>query len=88
VAVLVAGGIALENLLRISRPLNLVRKALVSAMVGLFVLAFVVPFGRSTFDLPLTAAWAYAVAAAIVAAAYPVLALGSRVAEHYRDRIG
>ena len=88
VAVLVAGGIALENLLRISRPLNLLRKALVSAMVGLFVLAFVVPFGRSTFDLPLTAAWAYAVAAAIVAAAYPVLALGSRVAEHYRDRIG
>jgi cation-transporting P-type ATPase E len=81
VAVLVAGSVALMNLSRVARPLNRNRTILVVAMSVLFGLAFVVPSLRDLFDLPVTEPWAYAVAAAIIVAAYPLLVLGGRVAD-------
>ena len=89
VAVLVAGSVALINLARVARPLSLLRKVLVIAMVSLFALAFLMPWTRDLFELPVTEAWAYGLAAAFVVVAYPLLVLGSRVAEHIRvTRIG
>jgi hypothetical protein len=38
------------------------------------------------FDLPLTEAWAYAVGAAFIAAAWPLLQLGSHVAGRWHGR--
>jgi hypothetical protein len=81
VAVLVAGSIALENLYRVARPMNPLRITLVAAMCAGFALAFIVPAFRDLFELPTTAAWTYLVAAALIAGAYPLLALGSRIAE-------
>ncbi len=88
VAVLVAGSVALMNLARIARPLTTMRIALVSTMIAAFVAAFLVPAARDWFELPVTEVWAYAMAAAFIVAAYPLLVLGSKVAEHFRDRIG
>jgi cation-transporting ATPase E len=89
VAVLVAGSVALINLARVARPLSLLRKVLVIAMVSLFALAFLMPWTRDLFELPVTEAWAYGLAAVFVVVAYPLLVLGSRVAEHIRvSRIG
>jgi cation-transporting ATPase E len=84
VAVLVAGSVALINLARVARPLSLLRKVLVIAMVSLFALAFLMPWTRDLFELPVTEAWAYGLAAVFVVVAYPLLVLGSRVAEHIR----
>lgn len=88
IAVLVAGSVALMNLYRVARPLNHLRMGLVIAMVVLFALAFVLPKGRDLFELPTTAGWAYALAAAMIAAAWPLLELGSRIAERYRVQHG
>jgi cation-transporting ATPase E len=84
VAVLVAGSVALLNLARVARPLSLLRKVLVAAMVTGFAAAFLTPWTRDLFELPVTKAWAYGLAAAFVALAYPLLVLGSRVAEQIR----
>lgn len=86
VAVLVAGSVALMNLYRIASPLNVLRSILVFTMIGLFALAFVLPWGRDWFELPLTRAWAYALAAAAIALAWPLLHLGARVAERFHHR--
>ena len=86
VAVLVAGSIALMNLYRVARPLNMLRGTLVITMVCMFALAFLLPWGRELFELPTTAAWAYGLAAGVIALAWPLLELGSRVAERYRHR--
>jgi hypothetical protein len=88
VAVLVAGSVALLNLYRVARPLNPLRLALVTTMAALFALAFVFPFGRKWFELPLTKGWAYGVAALFIAGAYPLLVLGSRVAERWHGGVG
>ncbi|MEQ1701264.1 MAG: cation-translocating P-type ATPase [Ilumatobacteraceae bacterium] len=87
VAVLVAGSVALMNLYRIARPLNALRTGLVATMITLFGLAFVLPWSRDWFELPLTEPWAYGVAAAFIAAAWPLLELGSRFTQrwHHRD---
>ena len=85
VAVLVAGSVALMNLYRVARPLNHLRRALVVTMTALFALAFVLPIGRDIFELPTTAGWAYGVAAGLIVAAWPLLELGSRIAQ--RDRV-
>ena len=71
VAVLVAGSVALMNLYRVARPLNRLRAALVITMIALFALAFLTPWSRDTFELPRTAAWAYGLAAACIAGAWP-----------------
>ena len=84
VAVLVAGGVALMNLLRVASPLNHLRRILIVTMIALFGLAFVLPIGRRIFELPLTKTWAYAMAAVFIAAAWPLLVLGSRVSEKWR----
>ena len=73
VAVLVAGSVALMNLYRVARPMNRWRMALVITMVSLFALAFVTPWGRDLFELPLTKPWAYAVAAVAIVVAWPLL---------------
>ena len=86
VAVLVAGSVALMNLYRVARPLNRLRLALVSIMVALFAVAFVIPRTRDIFELPLTRAWAYAMAAATIAIAYPLLIVGSRTSEWIYQR--
>jgi cation-transporting ATPase E len=75
--VLTAGSIALLNLYRVARPLNLMRAVLVISMATLFVLFFVFPFTRDIFELPVTEWWAYVVAAAAIAVGYPLLVLGS-----------
>ena len=85
IAVLVAGSIALMNLYRTARPLNLRRMILVVSMAGLFALAFVIPAGRDLFELPLTEPWAYGLAAGFIAVAWPLLALGSRLAAAWSD---
>ncbi len=83
-----AGGrlVALMNLYRVARPLNMLRGTLVITMVGMFALAFLLPWGRDLFELPTTAAWTYGLAAGVIALAWPLLELGSRVAERYRHR--
>ncbi len=86
VAVLVAGGVALMNLLRVASPLNTLRRVLIVTMIALFGLAFVLPIGRRIFELPLTKAWAYAMAASFIAAAWPLLVLGSRVSEQFHRK--
>ncbi len=86
VAVLVAGSVALMNLYRVARPLNKLRATLVITMIALFALAFLIPAGRDTFELPQTAAWAYGMAAAFIVVAWPLLEVGSRVATRWRRR--
>jgi len=86
VAVLVAGSVALMNLYRVARPLNALRSTLVGLMVGLFALAFLLPWGRDLFELPTTAGWAYGLAAGAIVLAWPLLELGSRFAERFHAR--
>ena len=86
IAVLVAGSVALMNLYRVARPLNRFRTALVAVMITLFGLAFVLPWSRRLFELPLTAAWAYGVAAAFIAAAWPLLEIGGLLGKRWRVR--
>ena len=88
VAVLVAGSVALMNLYRVARPLNRLRATLVVTMVALFVSAFLMPWSRDLFELPLTEAWAYALAGGFIAAAWPLLVLGARAVDHVRARRG
>ncbi len=83
VAVLVAGSVALMNLYRTARPLNALRGSLVGAMIGLFALAFLLPWGRDLFELPTTAAWAYGAAAGFIAVSWPLLEAGARVAQRW-----
>jgi hypothetical protein len=83
VAVLVAGSVALENLVRVAQPLNRWRRTLVATMIVAFALAFVLPAGRRIFELPTTQWWAYLVGAAFIAASWPLLVLGSRVTERW-----
>ncbi|MFZ9629549.1 MAG: HAD-IC family P-type ATPase [Ilumatobacteraceae bacterium] len=85
VAVLVAGSVALMNLCRAALPLTRMRAALVVTMSTAFGLAFVVPWGRDLFDLPVTRPWAYFLALAAGAVAWPLLALGARVAHRWGD---
>jgi cation-transporting ATPase E len=86
VAALVAGSVALMNLYRVARPLNTLRTALVATMTVLFLGAFTMPWSRDLFELPTTKVWAYGLAAAFIAVAYPLLVLGSRVAEEFHRR--
>ena len=79
VGVMTAGSIALLNLYRVARPLNLMRTVLVATMAGLFALFFIVPFTQDLFELPVTEWWAYLVAAAAIVIAYPLLEIGSRL---------
>ena len=85
-AVLVAGSVALMNLYRIACPLNRLRTALVATMVALFALAFVMPWSRRLFELPVTEPWAYGLAAAFIAVAWPLLELGNRLAQRWHHR--
>ena len=85
-AVLVAGSVALMNLYRVARPLNTLRTALVATMITLFGLAFVMPWSRRLFELPITKLWAYGMAAALIVAAWPLLELGSRLAQRWHQR--
>ena len=85
-AVLVAGSVALMNLYRVARPLNTLRTALVATMITLFGLAFVMPWSRRLFELPITKLWAYGMAAGFIAVAWPLLELGSRVAQRWHHR--
>jgi cation-transporting ATPase E len=86
VAVLVAGSVALMNLYRVACPMNRVRAALVATMIVAFGSAFVIPWGRDLFELPITEPWTYAMAAAFIVAAYPLLVLGSRLTERFHRR--
>jgi len=86
VAVMAAGSVALMNLYLVARPLNRLRATLVITMVALFAVAFLMPWSRDLFDLPLTKSWAYALSAAFIAAAWPLLQLGSRVAARWHRR--
>jgi cation-transporting ATPase E len=82
-AVLVAGGVALLNLYRIAQPMNVLRRTLVVTMAVFFGLAFVVPPLRKGFDLPPPPLWVYGASLGTVAIAWPVLVLGSRLAERW-----
>jgi cation-transporting ATPase E len=86
VAVLVAGSVALMNLYRVARPMTRLRLILVATMIGLFVAAFLMPWSRDLFELPVTEAWAYALAAVVVAVAWPALELGDRVVQERARR--
>jgi hypothetical protein len=55
-------------------------------MIGLFAIAFLMPWSRDLFDLPVTEAWAYGVGAAGIVAAWPLLQLGSHVAGRWHRR--
>ncbi len=79
IAVMVAGGVALENLYLVARPLNALRATLVAAMVGCFVLMFLVPLGRDVFELDTTEPWAYVVGAIAITAAFPLLLIGAEI---------
>jgi len=84
IAVMVAGAVALMNLYRVARPLNPLRLGLVTSMVALFSLAFLTPWTRDLFELPITEPWAYGLGAAFIVAAYPLLVVGARVS----DKVG
>jgi cation-transporting P-type ATPase E len=84
IAVMVAGAVALMNLYRVARPLNPLRLGLVTSMVALFSLAFLTPWTRDLFELPITEPWAYGLGAAFIVAAYPLLIVGARVS----DKVG
>ncbi|MFZ4718988.1 MAG: cation-translocating P-type ATPase [Ilumatobacteraceae bacterium] len=86
IAVLVAGSVALMNLLRTAMPLNRLRGAVVITMTILFYGAFLLPWSRDLFELPLTEWWAYLVGIAFAVAAWPLLVLGSRVSERWHAR--
>ena len=86
VAVLVAGSVALMNLYRVARPMNPLRAALVATMTVAFGSAFLMPWSRDLFELPLTELWAHLMAFGFVAAAWPLLELGSRFAERWHRR--
>lgn len=86
VAVMVAGSVALMNLYRVARPMNRLRAALVATMITLFGLAFVMPWSRDLFELPLTEPWAHLVAFAFIAVAWPLLEVGSRIADRWHER--
>lgn len=86
VAVLVAGTIALMNLYRVASPMNVPRRLLVAAMSVLFGAAFVIPFGRDLFELPVAEPWTYGLAAVAIALAWPLLVLGARVADSFHGR--
>jgi cation-transporting ATPase E len=88
IAVMVAGGVALINLARTAMPWNPLRIAIVATMSTLFVLAFLFPRTQDLFELPVTAWWAYALGAVFIAAAFPLLVLGSRLSERYHLRAG
>jgi hypothetical protein len=74
------------NLYLVARPLNRLRAILVFTMIGLFAIAFLMPWSRDLFDLPVTEAWAYGVGAAGIVAAWPLLQLGSHVAGRWHRR--
>ena len=86
VAVLVAGSVALMNLYRVAQPMNRWRFILVVTMVSLFALAFITPWGRDRFELPLTEPWAYVMAGIAIVIAWPLLVLGSHVASRWKRR--
>ena len=86
IAVMAAGSVALMNLYLVARPMNRLRATLVISMVSLFAIAFLLPWTRDLFELPLTQAWAYGVGASAIAVAWPLLHLGGRVAERWRRR--
>ena len=88
VAVMVAGSVALMNLYRTAQPLNRLRRIVVFTMIVLFIAAFLTPWTRDVFELPLTEWWAYAVGAVFIVASWPLLLLGSTVAERVHDRRG
>jgi cation-transporting P-type ATPase E len=85
VAVFVAGSVALLNLYRVARPLNRLRATLIVAMAALFAVCFMIAPGRRIFELPTTQPWAYLLAAAFIAAAVPILALGARLADRWHN---
>ena len=87
-AVMVAGSVALMNLVRVARPLNAMRSTLVVTMIALFAAAFLMPWSRDLFELPTTEPWALAFSAAVIAVSWPLLVLGSRIAERvHLDRV-
>ncbi|MDO9173185.1 MAG: hypothetical protein Q7V62_00180, partial [Actinomycetota bacterium] len=71
---------------RVARPMNRLRAALVATMIPLFGLAFVMPWSRDLFELPLTEPWAHLVAFAFIAVAWPLLEVGSRIADRWHER--
>jgi len=81
IAVLVAGSIALMNLYRVARPMNILRLTLLSTMATLMALIFLIPAGRNYFLLPVTRNWAYGLAAVFIAAGYPLLLVGQKLSD-------
>ncbi|MEX1105128.1 MAG: hypothetical protein WEB78_02930, partial [Ilumatobacteraceae bacterium] len=84
VAVMVAGAVALMNLYRVARPLNPLRLGLVITMVAMFSIAFLLPWTRDLFELPITEPWAYALGAVFIMASYPLLVIGAKVSDKVR----
>jgi cation-transporting ATPase E len=89
-AAVILCGVGLVILLRIARPLNPLRLALVATMGGLFVLTLLVPFARDFFKLELPPGGELTVAAILIALSFPALemalALAARVDLHRLDR--
>jgi cation-transporting ATPase E len=79
-AALVLCSIGLIVLLRIARPLNPLRLALVASMAGIFVLALLVPFVRDFFKLDTPDGGELAVAGLMVAISVPALEVATRIA--------
>lgn len=71
--VMVAGGISLVVLLRVSRPFTKLKLTLVLCMIFLFSLAFIIPLGRYIFSLEL-ANFKYSMyAIVLVIISYPII---------------
>jgi cation-transporting ATPase E len=83
-AALVLCGVGLVILLRIARPLNPLRLALVATMGGLFALTLLGPAGRNFFELDLPDTAELVGAAVLIAASFPLLELGLAVAARIR----
>jgi cation-transporting P-type ATPase E len=80
-AVIVAAGIAFTILVRVARPLNPWRLTLVAAMIGLFVLALLVPAGQDAFQLSLPDGLELIVATGLVAVSWPFLEYTGRIVQ-------
>jgi cation-transporting P-type ATPase E len=80
-AVIVAAGIAFVVLVRVARPLNPLRLALVATMIGLFALALLLPLGQRIFQLELPDLTQFVVDGILIAVSWPFIEYSGRVVD-------
>ncbi len=83
-ATIILVGVSLLTVVRVARPIDAIRLAIVLGMAGLVVLVLIVPAGRDFFDLVMPDGGELAMAGFLIAVSAPALALGA----HLASRVG